>query len=78
MVHFQDLSNTGNGNWLVNATSGFFQMPVSTEKAALANQITDFHPENLCVHAGDVVDINTEGTGRLEEWRPDGKSSALT
>lgn len=61
MVHFQDLSNTGNGNWLVNATSGFFQLPVSTEKAALANQISDFHPENLCVHAGDVVDINTEG-----------------
>jgi hypothetical protein len=61
MVHFQDLSNTGNGNWLVNATSGFFQMPVSTETAALANQISDFHPENLCVHAGDVVDINTEG-----------------
>ena len=61
MVHFQDLSNTGNGGWLVNATSAFFQMPVSTEKAALANRISDFHPENLCVHAGDVVDINTEG-----------------
>ena len=61
MVHFQDLSSTGNGGWLVNATSAFFQMPVSTEKAALANRISDFHPENLCVHAGDVVDINTEG-----------------
>ncbi len=61
MVHFQDLTNAGNGSWFVNATSGFFQMPASTDKAALANQISDFHPENLCVHQGDVVDINTEG-----------------
>jgi hypothetical protein len=61
MVHFQDLAPAANGSWLVNATSGFFQMPTSTQTSALANQISEFHPENLCVHQGDVVDLNTEG-----------------
>jgi hypothetical protein len=61
MVHFQDLVDAGNGDWRVNATSGFFQMPASSDAGALANLVTDFHPENLCVHQGDVVDINTEG-----------------
>jgi hypothetical protein len=67
MVHFQDLASAGNGMWQVNATSGFFQLPASNNQSALANQISDFHPENLCVHQGDVVDINTEGGFELSQ-----------
>jgi hypothetical protein len=61
MVHFQDLTPAGNGSWLVNATSGFVPAPTSAEPGALAHLITEYHPENLCVHQGDVVAINTEG-----------------
>jgi hypothetical protein len=60
-VHFQDLVPAG-GSWMVNATSQSFAFPaMATLDTANEKTVTDFRPTNLCVRAGDLVALNTEG-----------------
>jgi hypothetical protein len=66
-VHIQDLTHVsggGDGNpgtWQVNVTSQPFPMFASANATDLSGHINDFKPENLCVHQGDLVDLNSEG-----------------
>jgi hypothetical protein len=56
-VHFQSLRPLGDGSVVVQASSAPFYVPVGGDP----EQISIYHPENLCVRQGDLVDFNDEG-----------------
>ena len=56
-VHFQSLRPLADGAMAVQATSGAFYVPVEGDR----DHISIYHPVNLCVKKGDVVDFNDEG-----------------
>lgn len=60
-VHFQDLSPVPGGGAHVNLTSAAFDVPVCGAHGAGPSTVSTFKPFNLCVNAGDYVDLNDEG-----------------
>jgi hypothetical protein len=66
-VHIQDLTHVSGGSdgnpgtWQVHVTSQPFPMFTSANATDLSSHLNDFKPENLCVHKGDLVDLNSEG-----------------
>jgi len=56
-VHFQSLRPLPDGSMVVQASSAAFYVPVGGDR----DHISIYHPENLCVKKGDVVDFNDEG-----------------
>ena len=57
LFHFQILHPVSGGKVHVSLTSGPFHVPVGGN----ANQITTYHPVNLCAKKGDYVDFNDVG-----------------
>jgi hypothetical protein len=57
LFHFQVLHPIKNGKVRVSLTSGNFHVPVGGNP----NQITTYHPVNLCVKKGDYVAFNDIG-----------------
>lgn len=66
-IHFQDLQPQPDGSYLIHASSQPFALPDSGDP----NQVSVYHPDNLCVNAGDRVALNTEG-GFDPNFYPDG------
>lgn len=56
-IHFQVLHPIGHGKVKITLTSGAFNVPVGGDP----NQVTSYHPVNLCVHKGDYVALNVIG-----------------
>ncbi|HEV3229427.1 MAG TPA: hypothetical protein VGY97_08135 [Solirubrobacteraceae bacterium] len=56
-IHFQDLVPQPDGSVKVDVTTGAFDIPTSGDP----NRVSEFHPENFCVHRGDYVAFNDEG-----------------
>jgi hypothetical protein len=64
LVHFQVVHPQADGTQKVDLTSGGVDWPIGGD----SQQITTYHPVNLCTHTGDYVDFNTWGG---HEWRWD-------
>ncbi|HEX8066542.1 MAG TPA: PASTA domain-containing protein [Thermoleophilaceae bacterium] len=62
LVHFQVLHPQPDGTVKVDLTSGGVDWPIGGDP----QQVTTYRPVNLCIHAGDYVDLNTWGG---HEWR---------
>jgi hypothetical protein len=60
-IHFQDLSPLPGGGAKVNITSQAFNVPVCGAGGASGSTVSTYEPINLCVSAGDYVDLNDEG-----------------
>jgi hypothetical protein len=56
-IHFSDLRPQADGSMLVIATSQAFDLPIGSDP----DKITEYKPENLCVQAGDLLALSTEG-----------------
>jgi hypothetical protein len=66
IIHFQVLRDKGDGNLkVVSLSTGHLQMPISDQPQDV---VTEYHPVNLCVRAGDIVAFNTIGA---HEYRRD-------
>jgi hypothetical protein len=66
-IHFQDLRPQPDGSVEVIATSQPFNLPSSGSP----EQVSTFHPENMCVHEGDYLALSTEG-GFEPKYYPEG------
>ena len=62
MIHFQVLHPMGDGSMMVMLSSAAFYTPLGGDSQA----ISTYHPFNLCVRKGDIVDFNDIGGF---EWR---------
>jgi hypothetical protein len=66
IIHFQVLRDKGDGSLkVVSLSTGHLQMPISDQPQDV---VTEYHPVNLCVRAGDIVAFNTIGA---HEYRRD-------
>ena len=60
-IHLQDITPLPGGGAQVNLTSQPFDIPVCGRSGASGSTVTTYEPINLCVSAGDYVDLNEEG-----------------
>jgi len=60
-VHFQSISPLPGGGAKVNLSSQPYDIPVCGQNEASGSTVTTYKPVNLCVSAGDYVDLNDEG-----------------
>jgi hypothetical protein len=70
-VHFQSISPLPGGGAKVNLSSQPFDVPVCGQNEASSTTVTTYKPINLCVSAGDYVDLNDEG-GFVEHFYQSG------
>ncbi len=70
-VHFQSISPLPGGGAKVNLSSQPFDVPVCGQNEASSTTVTTYKPVNLCVSAGDYVDLNDEG-GFVEHFYQSG------
>ena len=61
MIHFQTLRPLPDGEMAVWLSSGAFYTPLGGD----SQQVTEYHPINMCVHRGDYLDFNDIGGN---EW----------
>jgi hypothetical protein len=60
-IHFQSISPLPNGGAKVNLSSQGFDLPVCGSGGASGSTVSSYEPVNLCVNAGDHIDLNEEG-----------------
>src|SRR5919202_2666688 len=65
MIHFQTLHPMGDGSVRVELSSAPFYVPIGGDP----NTITTYHPVNMCLNKGDVLDFNDCG-GNEWHWGP--------
>ncbi len=70
-IHFQSISPLPGGGAKVNLSSQPFDVPVCGQNEASSTTVTTYKPVNLCVSAGDYVDLNDEG-GFVEHYYQSG------
>jgi hypothetical protein len=60
-IRFQTLTPQPGGGYLVDLTTGAFQIPVCGAGGASGSTVTSYQPTNLCIAAGDYVGFHDEG-----------------
>ena len=70
-IHLQSISPLPGGGARVNLSSQPYDIPVCGQNGASGSTVTTYDPINLCVSAGDYVDLNDEG-GFVEHFYQSG------